>query len=230
MGPLCPISIYGSPVALLKFQMARRIKRLMSSGSKKKEPRCACLSEAKASHWQKMWAEVSSSAPLLLHSGLSDNPIKWRCLLRVLCPVRRPVTALYCVLLKDRDLALAPRQGPEINSRACLWVSPRPRHHIQWWLTNQRLFLLRISCLETPKAGLDPTNFKTETSLASSSAISLPRTPTNRIKFGLQTFAAAYVRGHWQASYKVRTSRCPLLSRWCDVNLAVARKTAFLHN
>jgi hypothetical protein len=25
----------------------------------------------------------------------------WRCLLRVLCPVRRPVTTLDCALLKD---------------------------------------------------------------------------------------------------------------------------------
>ena len=57
----------------------------------------------------------------------SDGPIRWRCLLRVLCPVRRPVKALDCVLLKDRNLALAPRQGPEINSRACLWVSQRLR-------------------------------------------------------------------------------------------------------
>jgi hypothetical protein len=29
-------------------------------------------------------------------------------------------------LLKERSLALTPRQGPEINSQACLWVSPRP--------------------------------------------------------------------------------------------------------
>ena len=27
---------------------------------------------------------------------------------------------------KARNLALAPRQGPEMNSRACLWVLPRP--------------------------------------------------------------------------------------------------------
>jgi len=59
-------------------------------------------------------------------------------------PVRRPVTALDCVLLKDRKLALAPRQGPEINFQACLWVSPRPHHHNQCWLTN-RLILLCIS-------------------------------------------------------------------------------------
>jgi hypothetical protein len=33
----------------------------MSSGSKKKEPRCTYLIDAKASHRQRMWAEVSSS-------------------------------------------------------------------------------------------------------------------------------------------------------------------------
>jgi hypothetical protein len=42
----------------------------------KMEPRCARLSEARASHSQRIWAEVSSSAPHLLHNGLSDNPIK----------------------------------------------------------------------------------------------------------------------------------------------------------
>jgi len=76
MGPLCPISIYGSPVAFLQFQMAPTLILLMSSGSKKKEHRYTCLSEAKALHSQRMWAEVSSSAPHLLHSGLSDNPIR----------------------------------------------------------------------------------------------------------------------------------------------------------
>jgi len=171
-GPFCLISIYGSPVALQKFQMTPRLILLTSTGSKKKEPRYTCLSEAKASHSQRMWAEVSSSVPHLLHSGLSDNPIRWRCLLMVLCPVRRPVAALHCVLLKDRNLALALRQGPENNSRACLWVSPSPRHHIQCRLTNQRLILLCISCLETPKAGSGPTNFRTEPSLAISLTIS----------------------------------------------------------
>ena len=120
--PLCPVSIYGSPVALLKFQMAPRLTLLTSSGSKNKEPRYACLCEAKASHSQRTWAEVSSSAPHLLHSGLSDSPIRWRCFLRVLYPVRRPVTALDWVLLKDRNLASAPGQGPKINSRACLQI------------------------------------------------------------------------------------------------------------
>jgi len=174
---MCPISIYGSPVAFLNFQLAPRLILLMSSGSKKKEPRYTCLREAKASHSQRMWAEVSSSAPHLLHTGLFDSPIRWRCLLGVLYPVRRPVTALDCVLLKDRNLTLTPRQGPEINSRACLWVSPRPRHHFQCWLNNQRLILLRISCLETPKAGWGPTDFRTERPLRARRRSPLPRAP-----------------------------------------------------
>jgi hypothetical protein len=36
---------------------------LISSGSKKAEPRYTCLCDAKASHSQRMWAEVFSSAP-----------------------------------------------------------------------------------------------------------------------------------------------------------------------
>jgi hypothetical protein len=50
-----------------------------------------------------MWAEVSSSAPHLLHKGLLVNPIWLRCLLRILCPVQRPITTLDCVLLKVKD-------------------------------------------------------------------------------------------------------------------------------
>ena len=92
-GPLCPISIYGSPVTLLKFQMAPRLILLTSSGSKKKEPRYVRLSEPKASH-SRIVTRGFSSAPHLLHSGLSSSPRRWRYLLRVLRPVRRPVTAL----------------------------------------------------------------------------------------------------------------------------------------
>jgi hypothetical protein len=150
---------------------------LISFGSKKKEPRYACLSEARASHSQRMWAEVSSFTPHLLHSGLSSSPSRWRHLLKVLCPVRRPVTALDWILLEDRNLALAPRLGPKINSRACLWVLPRLCHLAQCWLTNQQLSLFCISCLETPRTGSGPRNLRTEPPLVSSSAISLPRTP-----------------------------------------------------
>jgi hypothetical protein len=34
----------------------------------------ACLSEAKASHSQRIWAEVSSITPHFLHNGLSCSP------------------------------------------------------------------------------------------------------------------------------------------------------------
>jgi len=66
----------------------------------------------------------------LLHTsytiGLSSSPGRWRCFLRLLCPVRKPLTALDCVLLKERNLGLVPRQCPENSSWACLWSSPRP--------------------------------------------------------------------------------------------------------
>ena len=90
------MSNHGSPVTLLKFQMAPKLMFLISSGSRKKEPRYACLSAGKASHSQRMRAEVSSLTPHLLHNGLSSSPSRWRCLLKVLCRVRRPATTLDC--------------------------------------------------------------------------------------------------------------------------------------
>jgi hypothetical protein len=116
---LCAPNIaHGSPVALLKRQMAPRFWFLIYSGSKKKEPRSACPIKAKASHWQRMWAEVSSSAPHFPHSGLSIDPVKWRHLHNVLYLVSSPVTTLDCSLLKDKNLTLVPRLGPDISSRA----------------------------------------------------------------------------------------------------------------
>jgi hypothetical protein len=69
------------------------------------------------------------------------------------------------------------RLGPEINSWACLWVLPRPRHLAQCWLINQRPSRLCIACLETPRTGSGPRYLRPEPPLTSSSAISLPRTP-----------------------------------------------------
>jgi hypothetical protein len=147
--------------------MASKLILLMSSGSKKKEPRYMCLCEAKASYSQRMWAEVSSSAPHLRHSGLSGSPIRWRCLLRVLSTVRRPVTALDCVLLKDRNLALAPSRGPEINSRSCLWLSPRPHpEEYEYCMSSQNsrspgpAFLLL--CLGPLRGGIEVGNRKSD--------------------------------------------------------------------
>jgi len=43
--------------------------------------------------------------PHFLQMGLLLIPITYRCHLRVLCPVRRPMTTLDCVLLKDSNCA-----------------------------------------------------------------------------------------------------------------------------
>jgi hypothetical protein len=152
-GPLCRKSFQGSPAALLKHQMAPKLKLLMSSGSKKKDPRCLRLSAAKASHSHKMWAEVSSLSPHFLHNGLSSRPIRWRCLRRVLWPVSRPVTAMDWILLKDKNWTLVPGQGPEINSRACLKVLAGWYQLVRCCLLSQYPSFLLISHLETPKAG-----------------------------------------------------------------------------
>jgi len=78
-GPFVPhnlISVQENPVPLLKIQMAPRLRFLMSSGSKKKEPRYTYLSAAKASHSQRMGVKVLSSASHLLRKRLLVSPIK----------------------------------------------------------------------------------------------------------------------------------------------------------
>jgi hypothetical protein len=57
----------------------------------------------------------SSSVPHFLQMGLLLNPIIYRCLLRVLCPVSRPITTLDWVLLKDNRRAPVARSGPELS-------------------------------------------------------------------------------------------------------------------
>jgi len=74
-------------------------------GQQNIKTRYACLSEPKPSHSHKMWTEVSSSMPHFLQVGLLLSPITYKCLLKVLCPARRPVTTLDCVLLKDNNRA-----------------------------------------------------------------------------------------------------------------------------
>ena len=107
------IPVQESPVTLVKFRMAPRLKLLISPVSKRKEPRYTCLSKAKTSRSRRLWAEVSSSAPHLLHKGLLIRDIKWRCLVRVLGPVRRPITTLDCVLLQVKSVVFAASLGGE---------------------------------------------------------------------------------------------------------------------
>ena len=110
-----------------------------------------CMSEAKASHSHKMWIEVSSSVPHFLQVGLLLSPITYKCLLKVLCPVRRPIITLDCDLLKDNNQALVARLGPEINSRACLCVLQGPHHSTKCWFSIQHFIFLLMFCLETPR-------------------------------------------------------------------------------
>jgi len=84
--------------------MALIFRFIISSGSKNKEARYACLSEAKASHLHKMWTEISSSVPHFLQVGLLLNP----------------VTTLDCVLLKESNLAFEAGLGTKFNFQACL--------------------------------------------------------------------------------------------------------------
>jgi hypothetical protein len=82
-----------------------------------------------------------------------------------------------CVLLKDNNLALAARLGPEIYFRACLCVLQGPRHNTKCWFSIQHFILLLMFCLETPKKSSGPTNLWIKSSLASLSAISFPHIP-----------------------------------------------------
>ena len=95
--------------------MAPILRFIISSGSKKKKLRFACLSEAKVSHSHKKWTEFSSSVPHFLQVGLLHNPITYGCLLRLLFPVRSVMT-LDCVLLMDSNQGSVAGLVPEINS------------------------------------------------------------------------------------------------------------------
>jgi hypothetical protein len=128
-----PVTVYCRLLVYFSFQMAPILSFLISSGSKKKEHRYVCLSEAKASHSHKMWTEVSPSAPHFLQVGLLFSPIIYKCLLKVLYPVSRPIKTLGFVLLKDNNQGLVARSGPEINSQACLCVLQGTRHTTTCW-------------------------------------------------------------------------------------------------
>jgi len=101
-----------------------------------------------------MRTEVSSSVPHFLQVGLSLSPITYRCLLKVLCPVRRPITTLDCVLLKGNNRALVARSGPEINSRACLCVLQGPRHNTKMLVFYPAFYLSSYILPRDPKERL----------------------------------------------------------------------------
>ena len=85
----------------------------------------------------------------------------------MLCPVRRPITTLDCVLLKDSIQARVTRLGPDISSWVCLCVLQGPRHSARFCFSMRRFIFLLIFCLENPKKGWGPKNRWTEPRLAS---------------------------------------------------------------
>jgi hypothetical protein len=124
----------------------------------------------------KMWTEVSSSVPRFVQLRLLLSPIIYKCLLKMLFPVSRSITTLDCVLLKDNNRVLVARTGPEIKFRACLCVQQQPRRNTRYWFSIQRFIFLRTFCLQTYMKDSSPINRWTQTSLASLSAITFPRT------------------------------------------------------
>jgi hypothetical protein len=124
-----------------------------------------------------MWTEVSFSVPHFLQMGSLHSPMISKCLLKVLCPVSRPIMTLDCVLLKDSSRAPIARSEPEINFQACLCVLQGPHRNARCCFSIQHFIFLFIFCLEIPKKGSGPTNRWTELSLMSLSAISFPLTP-----------------------------------------------------
>ena len=69
----------------------------------------------------------------------------------MLCPVRRWVTTLDCILSKDSYLVLAVRLGPKIYFCAFLWILVRPRPIAMCCLSFQHFIFFLIFCPETPR-------------------------------------------------------------------------------
>ena len=124
-----------------------------------------------------MWTEVSFSVPHLLHKGLLIIPIKWRCLLRILWPVRRPVTSLDWVRFKNNNLVFVVGLGPKNSFLACLWALLGPHHIAKCCLSTQHFIFFFYVLHRDPQGWLRSDKFWTEPSAASLLAILLPHTP-----------------------------------------------------
>jgi hypothetical protein len=160
---------------LSKFLMASIFSYLISSGPKKKEPRwdvwvktrphthtkCGLRSPPQHHTSYKMRSPPQHHTSYKMRSPPQHHTsYKWsyysaplyiyKCLLKVLRPVRRPITTLDCVLVQGNNRALAARLGPEISFRVCLCVLQGPRHITKRWLSIQLFILLLMFCLETP--------------------------------------------------------------------------------
>jgi hypothetical protein len=116
---------------LAKFQMAPMPSSLISSGQRSRSPGMRASVRLKPhTHTEcglrfPSQYHISYIIPLhyiihYIHKTTLHNPMMCKSLLKVLCPVNRPITTLDCVHLKDICRAPIAGSGPEINSRACL--------------------------------------------------------------------------------------------------------------
>jgi hypothetical protein len=133
---------------------------LMSSVAKNKKPRYVYLSEVKASHSNITWTEVSSLVPHFLQMRLLFSPIICRCLLKVLCPVSRPITTLACVVLKDSNRAHVPRS--QIRARdqfpSLSLCTTRTKPQCQMLFLHPAFYLSSYILPRDPKKSSGPTN------------------------------------------------------------------------
>jgi hypothetical protein len=127
---------------------------VISLQSKKKEPRCACLSEAKASQSHRTWNEVSSSVPHLKFttSGLKKKKNPQICMSKKTLHVRGkggplhvPQQVLYgerCSIYRAYELLIhlylleSPKRSPPMKcgeNAVIVRVAPRwQKAYIQW--------------------------------------------------------------------------------------------------
>jgi len=89
---------------------------------RKQETQMCTLSEAKATQSHKMWTEFSSSVPHFLQVGLLLSPILYKCLLKVLCSVRRPITTLESVLLRDNENCLISISNLKLSEKTNIFI------------------------------------------------------------------------------------------------------------
>jgi len=96
------------PVPLLKFQTVNIL------CIQEMELKYACLSEARALN-TKRGLRFLPLLPTSYIMGYWSTPLSKDVLSKVLCPVKRPVTTLDCVLLKNNSLRFAVRLATEIS-------------------------------------------------------------------------------------------------------------------
>ena len=110
--------------------------------------------------------------------GLLLSPIIYKCVVKMLCPVRRLITTLDCVLLKDSNQALVARD--QFSSLSLCTTKTTSQY--QMLVCHPAFYFSSFILPRDPKKDSGPTNLWTELSLASLSTVissrsGMPRDP-----------------------------------------------------